>query len=236
MEVKSELERKVEAHKALHDVQKTLNAPKNRYNSFGKYKYRSCGDILEGVKLVLPDGATVVCVDRMVKIGKRYYMKAMVSFFYLGTSIVSCGYARESFIKKGMDDSQMTGTASSYARKYALGGLFAIDDTKDADALAKDDTEDADSQENSYNSYRKPQPAANQERAACPPKVELISPMQVNQIEKMCTQLNASHEQKSKWLASLNVKRFNDIPLEQGRLLIDKLKSRIDDRAKESQA
>ena len=115
-------------------IQQTLKAPKNQLNNFGKYKYRSCEDILEGLKLVL--GGLVVTVEDDVKmIGDRIYIKSTATLTDGENSITNSAFARESLTKKGMDDSQITGTASSYARKYALNGLFLIDDTKDADSM-----------------------------------------------------------------------------------------------------
>lgn len=120
----------------LRCVQRDLKAPKNQYNSFGKYRYRSCEDILEGVKPILQEyGCTIVLSDTIEQIGDRFYVKATATFFDCdtGESVSNTAYARESDDKKGMDASQITGTASSYARKYALNGLLLIDDTKDAD-------------------------------------------------------------------------------------------------------
>lgn len=119
-------------------IQANLKAPKGQFNDFGKYKYRSCEDILEAVKPLLAKvGALVTLSDELYAIGDRYYVKAVATFIDIkdGTTISNTAFAREEEIKKGMDGSQITGTASSYARKYALNGLFAIDDTKDADAL-----------------------------------------------------------------------------------------------------
>lgn len=123
-------------YEKLLSIQKELKAPKNAYNSFGKYNYRSCEDILEGLKPVLEaHKATLFITDSLELIGERYYIKATVKLIDIedGSFIENSAYARESFEKKGMDDSQVTGATSSYARKYALNGLFLIDDTKDAD-------------------------------------------------------------------------------------------------------
>ena len=117
----------------LHKIQKELKAPKGQNNDFGKYKFRSCEDILEGVKKVLPEGVTVSLSDEMVFIGDRYYVKATAIVADETDSLQTTAFARETDSKKGMDLAQVTGSASSYARKYALNGLFAIDDTKDAD-------------------------------------------------------------------------------------------------------
>lgn len=119
---------------SLHRIQKSLKAPKGQYNSFGKYHYRSCEDILEGLKAVLESGETVTITDKIVMIGDRFYVEATASFCYGGQCVSSTGYAREPESRKGMDESQVTGSTSSYARKYALNALFLIDDTKDADA------------------------------------------------------------------------------------------------------
>lgn len=120
----------------LTKIQRELKAPKNQYNSFGKYNYRSCEDILEGLKPCLDKyNCTVTLSDDIVLIGDRYYVKATATITdnETGATESTTALAREAAAKKGMDDSQVTGTASSYARKYALNGLFLIDDTKDAD-------------------------------------------------------------------------------------------------------
>ena len=122
----------------LLKVQTELKAPKSQYNSFGKYNYRSCEDILESVKKILQDvKATVTISDDIVMLGDRYYVKATATFTDAENldEIQNVAYAREEDSKKGMDASQVTGSTSSYARKYALNGLFCIDDTKDADSL-----------------------------------------------------------------------------------------------------
>lgn len=124
--------------KELLDIQSELKAPKGQYNSFGKYKYRSAEDILEAVKpICVKHGCELTLSDEIVYVGDRYYIKATAKLEREGSSPVTVtAYAREAETKKGMDESQITGTASSYARKYALNGLFCIDDTKDADTDA----------------------------------------------------------------------------------------------------
>ena len=119
----------------LFYIQKNLIAPKGQYNSFGKYNYRSCEDILEGLKKVMPEGAAVLIQDDIAMIGNRIYVKATATLHYAGQTISNTAFARESEEKKGMDSAQVTGATSSYARKYALNGLFLIDDTKDADSM-----------------------------------------------------------------------------------------------------
>lgn len=117
-------------------VQNKVKVPKNLYNSFGKYKYRNAEGILEAVKPYLDEvKATLTISDEIVMIGNRIYVKANATFWDTEAIdvIATNAYAREAAEKKGMDDSQVTGTASSYARKYALNGLFLLDDTKDPD-------------------------------------------------------------------------------------------------------
>ena len=121
---------------ALMAVQAELKAPKNQHNSFGKYDYRSAEDIIEAVKPLLKEnGLFLNMSDEVVLVGDRYYIKATVKVVDVvtGESVQTSALAREAAQKKGMDESQVTGTASSYARKYALNGLFAIDDNRDAD-------------------------------------------------------------------------------------------------------
>ena len=120
----------------LLNIQNELKAPKGQYNSFGKYKYRSCEDILEAVKpLCKKNNLCLTLSDDIVFMGSRYYVKATASLVDIesGENYVTTAFAREDENKKGMDGSQITGASSSYARKYALNGLFNIDDTKDAD-------------------------------------------------------------------------------------------------------
>ena len=117
----------------LSKIQKEMKAPKSQFNAFGKYKYRSCEDILEAVKPFL-NGTVLYISDEMVLIGERYYIKATATLRNGDDAVSVTAYAREEAEKKGMDSSQITGAASSYARKYALNGLFLIDDTKDSDA------------------------------------------------------------------------------------------------------
>lgn len=122
----------------LMTIQQKLNAPKDKYNSFGKYNYRSCESILQSVKPLLGETKTVLTIsDDAVNVGQKNYIKATASLYDAETGELIhtvSALARESEEKKGMDDSQLTGATSSYARKYALNGLFAIDDNKDADA------------------------------------------------------------------------------------------------------
>ena len=120
--------------KELIAIQSELKAPKNQKNKFGNYMYRSAEDILEALKPLLKKyNCHLTISDEMVVLGERYYVKATATLAKEGESISTTAYAREEENKKGMDSSQLTGSTSSYARKYALNGLFCIDDTKDSD-------------------------------------------------------------------------------------------------------
>lgn len=150
-------------HSKLMEIQNKLKAPKNQYNSFGKYKYRSCEDILEGVKPLLKEtGCTLILSDEVIAVADRIYIKATATLTDAETneSVSNSAMARESLDKKGMDDSQITGTASSYARKYALNGMFCIDDTKDAD------TDEYTASNNRQNSKSKPTPLTTKSKEA----------------------------------------------------------------------
>ena len=137
----------------LIEIQAELKAPKSQYNKFGGYNYRNCEDILEAVKPLCAKHEIVPLLsDEIVMIGDRFYIKATAKVTDGKDEIATTAYARESKDKKGMDESQITGSASSYARKYALNGLFCIDDTKDADFM--DNSQNSKSQQ-----QPKPQPA-----------------------------------------------------------------------------
>lgn len=120
--------------KQLQAVQSALKAPKGQYNSFSKFNYRSCEDILEALKPLLAEhGACLTLSDKVNHVGDRFYVEATATFTVGENSVSVTASAREEVDKKGMSEAQITGATSSYARKYALNGLFAIDDTKDAD-------------------------------------------------------------------------------------------------------
>lgn len=156
-------------YKALEHIQRELKAPKNQYNSFGKYKYRSCEDILEGVKKVMPDGFCVTLSDDIIERGGRIYVEATVSLRGDNDIAISAhGYAREPLDKKGMDESQITGTASSYARKYALNGLFCIDDTKDADS------DEHENQKRKDQVKKEPEPKQEKKSEATPEQKKIL--------------------------------------------------------------
>lgn len=132
---------KAEAVKSFNDTQELLShmqremkVPKSRYNKFGEYYYRNADDIMEKAKTFLPEGATLICSDKMLFVGDRYYVEATAELAYKNLVIRSSALAREDKERKKMNPEQLTGSASSFARKYALNGLFCLDDTQDADA------------------------------------------------------------------------------------------------------
>lgn len=133
--------------KELEIIQQKLNAPKDLLNKYGGYHYRSCESILAALKpLLASTGCTIVLTDDVEMIGDRYYIRATATLKNsAGETETASGYAREGEQRKGMDDAQLTGATSSYARKYALNGLFAIDDVRDIDATAKSEPTQADS-------------------------------------------------------------------------------------------
>lgn len=154
----------------LAAVQLELKAPKGQRNSFGNYDYRSAEDILEAVKPLLNDnGLTLIVDDSIELIGDRYYVKATATVFNgAGETVSSNAYAREADDKKGMDSAQVTGATSSYARKYALNGLFAIDDAKDAD------TDEHKKQSDTRESTTSNRPKASANNPATEKQIELI--------------------------------------------------------------
>lgn len=148
--------------KELIEIQSELKAPKNQRNTFGNYNYRSAEDILEAVKpLLKKHGCHLTISDEMIQLGDRYYVKATATLAKDADSISTTAYAREEENKKGQDSSQITGSTSSYARKYALNGLFCIDDTKDADST------------NTHGKEEQPKPKT----AKAPAKAEIESDM-----------------------------------------------------------
>ena len=157
----------------LHTIQQKLKVNKNQYNKHGGFNYRSCEDILEAVKPLLAElKCTLTLGDDIVQIGDRYYLKATAELYDLesNTKQVATAYAREQAEKKGMDSMQITGSASSYARKYALNGLFMIDDNRDAD------------------SQEPPKPEPQTELFATAQQVQMIKEqMPAERIERMLT-------------------------------------------------
>ena len=174
----------------LAKIQRELKAPKDQVNAFGKYKYRSCEDILEAVKPLL-DGAVLTLSDEVVEVGGRIYVKATATFLEDDSTYIATAFAREPEDRKGMDASQITGAASSYARKYALNGLFLIDDTKDADGMdnTKDDKEASETDED----------------ATQAPKDDIkdfITPSQLAIVDGYLKKLNLNRDNLGTWLVA----------------------------------
>lgn len=184
-------------YEKLLNIQAELKAPKNQYNSFGKYNYRSCEDILEGLKpLLIKYKATLIIDDEIVQIGDRYYVKATATLIDIEGEgnlvkgrecISSTAFAREDEKKTGMDLSQLTGSTSSYARKYALNGLFCIDDTKDSDAT------------NNHRENQSQVPADENKQAI--EDNSLASEKQLNLIYKLVKDKNYSSESMAKYIS-----------------------------------
>ncbi|EIG1455020.1 ERF family protein [Escherichia coli] len=162
---------KTELHKKLWTIQQTLNAPKGQYNKFGGYSYRSAEDILEAVKPLLQN-VTLMVSDEIVMIGDRYYVKATATLSDGEDSISATAFAREEKEQKGMTAGQLTGATSSYARKYALNGLFCIDDAKDldTDAYAKQTGQQPRQQKNTP----KQQPNQKPQQQKAPPNPDEV--------------------------------------------------------------
>ncbi len=162
---------KTELHKKLWTIQQTLNAPKGQYNKFGGYSYRSAEDILEAVKPLLQN-VTLMVSDEIVLIGDRYYVKATATLSDGEDSISATAFAREEKEQKGMTAGQLTGATSSYARKYALNGLFCIDDAKDldTDAYAKQTGQQPRQQKNP----QKQQPNQKPQQQKAPPNPDEV--------------------------------------------------------------
>ena len=196
-------------YEKLMNIQKELKAPKGQYNSFGKYKYRSCEDILESVKPLLEKyKVTIILTDKLEQIGERYYIRAMAILFDTESdnSIENTAYAREEETKKGMDGSQITGTSSSYARKYALNGLLLIDDTKDADT-------DEFTKEN------------NKGKKKEEPKEKKITPGQLKVLSKLYTGDNLV-----KLLELNKIDKLEDMSMEKANEIILKLKKKGEEK------
>jgi hypothetical protein len=178
----------------LNEIQQKLKAPKGQTNSFGKYKYRSCEDILEAVKPLLGT-ATLTLSDEIVQVGDRYYVKATATLVDKDGAICTTAYAREPQDKKGNDEAQITGACSSYARKYALNGLFCIDDTKDADT--DEHTQATKPEVKEISAYAKALTAISQ----------ITDPEGIEATEKRITNsTNLTDEEKTKLLESLDAR------------------------------
>ena len=192
-------------YKKLSAIQAELKAPKNQYNEFGKFYYRNNEDILEAVKpLCQKHGAVLTIADSIVAMDGRHYVKATVCLRDIDDSSEVCfaeAYAREAESKSGMDASQITGSASSYARKYALNGLFCIDDTKDADF---------------YDNRKKDEK-----------KAEKVTSKQVADLQALAKQKGV---QVAKIVSGYSLRSINDISPAQYKQAMDSLKKREDAR------
>lgn len=199
-------------YEKLTEVQNELKAPKSRYNSFGKYNYRSCEDILEAVKPLLKSKKLAMTVkDEVYSVDGRFYIMAVVTVFDCESEekITTTAYAREDNEKKGMDGSQITGSSSSYARKYALNGMFAIDDTKDAD---------------SWNTHGKDKSSEKKEEQK-EQKVDYATDEQIGKINYMCNANPEFKEALPKALKKYGVNNVVQLTKEQAEELIERLKN-----------
>ncbi len=188
----------------LIKIQSSLKAPKNNYNSFGRYKYRSCEDILESCKKILAENKCYITLNDSIEyIGNRFYIKATASLRREdGTLIAEANaFAREEETKKGMDAAQITGAASSYARKYALCGLLAIDDNKDADALNVGDNKEENSSENNIVQITFKQMMQN--------LINAKSEQELKEISSFIKDMVITDDEKSK-LRAVYLKRHNE--------------------------
>ena len=187
----------------LMNIQTELQAPKGQFNSFGKYNYRNCEDILEALKPSLKKHNCVVTLkDELVMIGDRYYVKATATIKDAESDGIesTVAYAREEESKKGMDGSQVTGASSSYARKYALNGLFAIDDNKDSD---------------STNTHGKDKPVDKDYK----PVENKLSDAQVKRAYALAYKANVNKEQVDKQIMAKFKKKMHDLTKEEYELV-----------------
>ncbi len=186
----------------LMNIQQELKAPKGQYNSFGKYAYRSCEDILEAVKPLLKKEKVVLTIsDELQYIGNRYYIKATATLIDTESeaTISNSAYAREEETKKGMDGSQITGASSSYARKYALNGLFGIDDNKDSDTTniqSKEEKEDKKASPKQIELIQKYYQGENLTKLLEVNNIEKLEDMSINKASEILSKLFAKKEDK----------------------------------------
>lgn len=186
----------------LMNIQQELKAPKGQYNDFGKYAYRSCEDILEAVKPLLKKEKVVLTIsDELQYIGNRYYIKATATLIDTESeaTISNSAYAREEETKKGMDGSQITGASSSYARKYALNGLFGIDDNKDSDTTniqSKEEKEDKKASPKQIELIQKYYQGENLTKLLEVNNLERLEDMSINKASEILSKLFAKKEDK----------------------------------------
>ena len=186
----------------LMNIQQELKAPKVQYNDFGKYAYRSCEDILEAVKPLLKKEKVVLTIsDELQYIGNRYYIKATATLIDTESeaTISNSAYAREEETKKGMDGSQITGASSSYARKYALNGLFGIDDNKDSDTTniqSKEEKEDKKASPKQIELIQKYYQGENLTKLLEVNNLEKLEDMSINKASEILSKLFTKKEDK----------------------------------------
>ena len=186
----------------LMNIQQELKAPKGQYNDFGKYAYRSCEDILEAVKPLLKKEKVALTIsDELQYIGNRYYIKATATLIDTESeaTISNSAYAREEETKKGMDGSQITGASSSYARKYALNGLFGIDDNKDNDTTniqSKEEKEDKKASPKQIELIQKYYQGENLTKLLEANNLEKLEDMSINKASEILSKLFAKKEDK----------------------------------------
>lgn len=200
-------------YEKLQHVQEALKAPKNQYNKFGDYHYRNCEDIQEAAKPLLKEvKAALVVGDELVLIGDRYYIKATARFIDCESTdkVENTAYARESLDKKGMDASQVTGSTSSYARKYALNGLFCIDDVKDAD--------------NQDNTGKTPSKQGKTAGASGNGKSDKVTKAMIESVKSLIEKHSSKGLKMEKILAMYKIKDISDMTTDQYRDCMDKLK------------
>lgn len=186
----------------LMNIQQELKAPKEQYNDFGKYAYRSCEDILEAVKPLLKKEKVVLTIsDELQYIGNRYYIKATATLIDIESEAIisNSAYAREEETKKGMDGSQITGASSSYARKYALNGLFGIDDNKDSDTTNiqnKEEKEDKKASPKQIELIQKYYQGENLTKLLEVNNLEKLEDMSINKASEILSKLFTKKEDK----------------------------------------
>lgn len=209
-------------YEKLQHVQGKLKAPKSQYNKFGGYNYRNCEDIQEAAKPLMQEvNAALVVGDELVLIGERYYIKAVARFIdcETGEFVENAAYAREELDKKGMDVSQVTGSTSSYARKYALNGLFCIDDVKDADS--QDNTG---GQKASRGKEGAGRGGRNQEKAAPAESGEKVSDAMIKSVTALVEKYQEKGVKIEKILEMYSIKDISEMSVAQCRDCMEKLK------------
>lgn len=203
----------------LIKIQQELKVPKGQYNDFAEFKYRSCEDILEAVKPLLKKyNALLLLTDELVFAGNRYYIKATATLSGEGKDISVSALAREQESKKKYDESQITGASSSYARKYALNGLFAIDDTKDADTQ---DNSEIPAPKPANAPAPKPAPQQNTTLSA-EEKAKINACTGIDELGLLCSQLKAKHPQNYAELIKLYNAKVKDLQLKENAKKVSK--------------